>query len=138
MAVQQPTSTDHRTETLNPVHTRAPVFTPRSGPPGATVTVETKNLPAMTPIYLGLGATRSSFEVLTQLVTDQGGEMSEVVRGPVLGDAGSHALFRVGGCVLPTTNGVGGVPCHDTARHIGATRSDHRRRGQLGHRARRG
>ena len=82
VAVQQPTPTDRRAQTLDPVHTRAPVFAPRSGPPGTAVTVETKNLPAVTPVYLGLGATRSSFEVLAQLVTDQFGEMSTVVQIP--------------------------------------------------------
>ena len=67
---------------LDPVHARAPVFTPRSGPVGTDVTLETRDLPAVTPIYLGIGATRSSFEVLKQLVTDEFGEMSEVVQIP--------------------------------------------------------
>ncbi len=67
---------------LDPLHTRAPVFTPRSGPSGTEVTVETKNLPALTPVNLGIGAARSSFEVLSQLVTDERGEMSEVVQIP--------------------------------------------------------
>ena len=67
---------------LDPLHTRAPVFTPQSGPSGTEVTVETHNLPALTPVNLGFGAARSSFEVLTQLVTDEHGEMSEVVQIP--------------------------------------------------------
>lgn len=67
---------------LDPVHTRAPVFSPGSGAPGAAVTVESRNLPALTPVYLGLGATRSSFEVLSQLVTSERGEMSAVVEVP--------------------------------------------------------
>ena len=71
-----------QTAALDPVHTRAPVFSPRSGPPGTAVTLRTSDLPAVTPIYLGIGATRSSFEVLRELVTDQHGEMSEIVQVP--------------------------------------------------------
>ena len=67
---------------LDPVHTRAPVFSPRSGAPGTEVTVETRDLPALTPVYLGMGATRSSFEVLRQLVTSERGRMSTVVEVP--------------------------------------------------------
>ena len=67
---------------LDPVHTRAPVFSPRSGAPGTEVTVETRDLPALTPVYLGMGATRSSFEVLRQLVTTERGEMATVIEVP--------------------------------------------------------
>ena len=70
------------TQPLDPVHTRAPVFSPRNGAPGTEVTVETRDLPALTPVYLGMGATRSSFEVLSQLVTSELGEMSTVVEVP--------------------------------------------------------
>ena len=44
--------------------------------------METRDLPALTPVYLGMGATRSSFEVLRQLVTSERGEMSTVVEVP--------------------------------------------------------
>ncbi len=44
--------------------------------------METRDLPALTPVYLGMGATRSSFEVLRQLVTSERGEMSAVVEVP--------------------------------------------------------
>ncbi len=70
------------TQPLDPVHTRAPVFSPGSGAPGTEVSVETRDLPALTPVYLGMGATRSSFEVLGQLVTSELGEMSTVVEVP--------------------------------------------------------
>ena len=70
------------TQPLDPVHTRAPVFSPRNGAAGTEVTVETRDLPALTPVYLGMGATRSSFEVLSQLVTSERGEMSAVVEVP--------------------------------------------------------
>ena len=80
-AATQPPTPDRRAP-VDPVHTRAPVFSPRSGAVGTDVTVETRDLPALTPVYLGIGATRSSFEVLTQLVTDENGEMTEVVQVP--------------------------------------------------------
>lgn len=70
------------TQPLDPVHTRAPAFSPRSGAPGVEVTVETRDLPALTPVYLGMGATRSSFEVLSRFVTSERGEMSAVIEVP--------------------------------------------------------
>ena len=80
--MQQPAPSNRPNPPLDPVHTRAPVFSPGSGPAGTPVTVETTNLPAVTPIYLGMGATRSSFEVLAQLVTDEFGTMSTVIEVP--------------------------------------------------------
>ncbi|MEE2636595.1 MAG: hypothetical protein VYE68_05095, partial [Acidobacteriota bacterium] len=44
--------------------------------------VETQSLPAVTPVYLGMGATRSSFEVLTELVTDETGMMAATIPVP--------------------------------------------------------
>ena len=81
-AMQQPPPSNRPNQPLDPVHTRAPVFSPGSGSAGTPVTVETTNLPAVTPIYLGMGATRSSFEVLAQLVTDEFGTMSTVIDVP--------------------------------------------------------
>ena len=80
--MQQPAPGNRVNQPLDPVHTRAPVFSPGSGAAGDAVTVETADLPAVTPIYLGLGATRSSFEVLARLVTDEFGTMSTVVEVP--------------------------------------------------------
>ena len=67
---------------LDPLHTRAPVFSPRAGAAGTEVTVEARDLPALTPVYLGMGAARSSFEVLRQLVTSERGELLTVVDVP--------------------------------------------------------
>ncbi|MCY4508583.1 MAG: hypothetical protein OXG35_16745, partial [Acidobacteria bacterium] len=78
-AMEHPPPGNRQNQPLDPVHTRAPVFSPGSGSAGTPVTVETTNLPAVTPIYLGMGATRSSFEVLAQLVTDEFGTMSTVI-----------------------------------------------------------
>lgn len=59
-----------------------PIVSPRSGPPGTAVTVSVVDLPALTPVYLGIGATRSNFEVLAQLLTTQYGELNETVQVP--------------------------------------------------------
>lgn len=80
--MQQPPPNRRSNPTPDPLHTRAPVFSPGSGAVGDAVTVETTNLPALTPVYLGLGATRSSFEVLARLVTDEFGTLSTVVDVP--------------------------------------------------------
>lgn len=61
---------------------RESVFTPRSGPPGTVVQVRTINLPAITPVYLCIGGTRSGFEVLAPLLTTPQGEISESVTIP--------------------------------------------------------
>ena len=82
MATQQPPPSNRPNQPLDPVHTRAPVFSPDRGSAGTPVTVETTNLPAVTPVYLGMGATRSSFEVLAQLVTDEFGTMATVIEVP--------------------------------------------------------
>jgi hypothetical protein len=66
----------------SPESSRTPVFQPVSGPTGTAVTVRARDLPALTPIYLGFGGTRSSFEVLSELVTDQEGRMQEAVAIP--------------------------------------------------------
>lgn len=80
--MQQPPPNRRSNPTPDPLHTRAPVFSPGSGAVGDAVTVETTNLPALTPVYLGLGATRSSFEVLARLVTDEFGALSTIVEVP--------------------------------------------------------
>ena len=79
MLAQQPPDGAGATQSPDPATTaRVPTFNPTSGSPGTMVQVETLDLPAVTPVYLGMGATRSSFEVLTQLVTDENGSINAV------------------------------------------------------------
>ena len=92
---QPPTPLDRQPETSDAVHTRVPVFSPSSGRQGTEVTVETNDLPALTPVYLGLGATRSSFEVLVELVTDEAGRLSAVVSVPSWATADRAHYFVV-------------------------------------------
>ena len=92
-ATQRPEPGGRSNPGMDPLHTRAPVFSPGSGAVGDAVTVETTDLPALTPIYLGLGATRSSFEVLARLVTDEFGAMSTVVEVPAWAAADRTHFF---------------------------------------------
>lgn len=72
-----------------------PIVSPRSAPPGAAVTVSVVDLPALTPVYLGIGATRSNFEVLVQLLTNQYGEMTERVQVPAWARSDRSHFFIV-------------------------------------------
>ena len=49
----------------------------RSGPPGTEVTLQPMYLPSVTPVQISIGGTRSGFEVLAQMMTNQQGELSE-------------------------------------------------------------
>lgn len=53
------------------------VISHRSGPPGTEVTLQPMYLPSVTPVQISIGGTRSGFEVLGQMMTDQQGELSE-------------------------------------------------------------
>ena len=80
---QVPTPSNPHVPTDDSYSTRFVAFSPRSGPPGTEVTVSAKDLPAVTPVYLGMGAARSGFEDLGQLLlTDGYGEMSKTVEIP--------------------------------------------------------
>lgn len=64
-------------------HYRLVSFSPKSGPPGTTVTVSVRELPSITPVYVTLGGTSSGFEVLGgMLLTNLSGELTETVRVP--------------------------------------------------------
>ena len=83
LSAQAPTPSDSTVPIGDSQSTRVVAFSPRSGPPGTEVTVSAKDLPAVTPVYLGMGAARAGFEVLGQLLlTDGYGEMSETVEIP--------------------------------------------------------
>lgn len=67
----------HEGPVTNP--TRPIVALPSSGPPGTVVTLRPMHLPAVTPVQVSIGGTRSGFEVLAQMMTDAQGELT----GPV-------------------------------------------------------
>jgi hypothetical protein len=57
-------------------------ITPRFGPPGTVVTVASGLMPAITPVRVGMGATRVGFETLAELLTTPQGEFSVAVTVP--------------------------------------------------------
>lgn len=62
-----------------------------SGPPGTEVTIQMEQLPAITPLWLGIGATRSGFEALQMVITDTKGQFSQAVSIPA--SAGSDRAY---------------------------------------------
>jgi hypothetical protein len=57
-------------------------ISPRFGPPGTQVTVASGLMPAITPVRVGIGATRIGFETLAELLTTPTGEFSVPVVVP--------------------------------------------------------
>lgn len=57
-------------------------ITPTSGPPGTVVKVESGLMPHITPVRIGIGATRTGFESLAELLTSATGEFSVDVTVP--------------------------------------------------------
>ena len=57
-------------------------ITPRSGPPGTVVTVASALMPHITPVRVGMGATRIGFEALAELLTSVNGDFSVNVTVP--------------------------------------------------------
>lgn len=97
---QAPTDEDVvRNEAGHPVMvdsalSRPNVVSPSHGPPGTEVRVEVSRLPAITPLWLGIGATRSGFEALSLVQSDRYGELEETVEIPEwAGSERSHAFI---------------------------------------------
>jgi hypothetical protein len=57
-------------------------ISPRSGPPGTVVTVASALMPHITPVRVGMGATRIGFEALAELLTSVDGDFSVNVTVP--------------------------------------------------------
>ncbi|MEX2528710.1 MAG: hypothetical protein WEA09_13840 [Gemmatimonadota bacterium] len=55
---------------------------PVSGPPGTVVTIRGLHLPAITPVNIGFGGTRSGFEGLAFVLTNTEGIVEEAVEVP--------------------------------------------------------
>lgn len=67
---------------LGSVHRRIETVSPLSGPPGTAVTLRTGNLPAVTPLRIGVGAVRFGFEEVAQVMTDLQGAIDLTVDVP--------------------------------------------------------
>ena len=61
---------------------RPNVVAPLAGPPGTEVTISVSDLPARTPLWLGIGATRIGFEGLVMVLSNDKGEISHTVQVP--------------------------------------------------------
>ena len=67
---------------LGSVHRRIETVSPLTGPPGTVVTLRTDNLPAVTPLRIGVGAVRFGFEEVAQVMTDLQGTIDLTVDVP--------------------------------------------------------
>ncbi len=77
----EPVESDLRIRSVHAVE-RPTFMSPSAGPPGTTVTLRTSLLPALTPVQVALGGTRSGFEALTLALTDRHGNLVEEVTIP--------------------------------------------------------
>lgn len=78
VAGQEPTPADPAVPGVD----RPTSVSPWSGPPGTKVTVRGELLPALTPVHVALGGTRTGFEALTLALTTRYGELEETVEIP--------------------------------------------------------
>jgi hypothetical protein len=81
VAAQEPETVDVRAQSVHAVE-RPTYMSPASGPPGTEVTLRASLLPALTPVQVALGGTRSGFEALALALTDRNGDLVETVTIP--------------------------------------------------------
>ncbi len=67
---------------LDSLARRIESMSPRSGPPGTIVTLRSTNMPAITPVRIGVGALRFGFEEVAQVMTSNRGVLSTTVEVP--------------------------------------------------------
>lgn len=67
---------------LDSIARRIEFMSPRSGPPGTVVTLRSTNMPAITPVRIGVGALRFGFEEVAQVMTSDRGVLSTTVEVP--------------------------------------------------------
>lgn len=73
---------------------RPTAIDPVSGPPGTMVTIRGLHLPAITPVNIGFGGTRSGFEGLAFVLTNTEGLVEETVEVPDWADhTGIHRFI---------------------------------------------
>ncbi len=81
-AAQEPGRVAVADSTLHSIARRVESMSPRSGPPGTVVTLRSTNMPAITPVRIGVGALRFGFEEVTQVMTSDRGVLSTTVVVP--------------------------------------------------------
>ncbi len=67
---------------LGSIARRIESMSPGSGPPGTVVTLRSTNMPAITPVRIGVGALRFGFEEVAQVMTSDRGVLSITVEVP--------------------------------------------------------
>ena len=67
---------------LGAIERRIGLISPKSGPAGTVVRVNTEDMPVITPIRVGIGAARVGFEAFQELLTGQEGEFDVTVEVP--------------------------------------------------------
>ncbi len=67
---------------LDSIARRIESMSPQSGPPGTVVTLRSTNMPAITPLRIGVGALRFGFEEVAQVMTSDRGVLSVTVDVP--------------------------------------------------------
>ncbi len=67
---------------LDSIARRIESMSPGSGPPGTVVTLRSTNMPAITPVRIGVGALRFGFEEVAQVMTSDRGVLSITVEVP--------------------------------------------------------
>jgi hypothetical protein len=71
-----------RQRVSNDIQRRIHFISPHSGPIGSVVRVESGDMPSITPIRVGIGASRSGFEAYEELLTTPDGEFATTVKVP--------------------------------------------------------
>ncbi len=81
-AAQEPGRVAVADAALDSLARRIESMSPRSGPPGTVVTLRSTNMPAITPVRIGVGALRFGFEEVAQVMTSNRGVLSTTVEVP--------------------------------------------------------
>lgn len=67
---------------MGSIERRIELIEPKSGPTGTVVRVNTRDMPVITPIRVGIGAAQAGFEAFQELLTGQEGEFDVTVAVP--------------------------------------------------------
>lgn len=67
---------------MGAIERRIDLISPKSGPAGTVVRVNTADMPVITPIRVGIGAARVGFEAFQELLTGQEGDFDVTVEVP--------------------------------------------------------
>jgi len=75
-------SVDASDVNMGAIERRIELIEPKSGPVGTVVRVNTQDMPVITPVRVGIGASQAGFEAFQELLTGQEGEFDVTVTVP--------------------------------------------------------